>query len=782
MLRDLCVAARRLLRDRWSTAAAILVAALGAGLNTAVFAFAYGVLLRPLPYRDAEHLGVVHLSVPFDRVDAWRRELSTFEEIAGYTREGLTVRGLTEPRFVPVAVVTDTFFDTLGTPPRAGRTFVSGDSVPVAVISERIARQAASSIESLLGRSITVGDVAVTVIGTMPDAFAFPAGGVDVWIPARAVSAIAFDRTSDARRFRLIGRVTPGLTLAQSRADLQGAREALDPEWKRGSTPNLRVQSLYDMVVGPVRPVLLAFTAAGIIVLLIACANVATILIGRTVMRRRELAIRAALGASRVRLFMTTVSESILIALSGAGLGAALAVGAVRVMGAWAAGILPRLGEVHVDWRVLAFTLVVAALSSIVAAVPALRTIGASMSLRAGVHAPAGARLRALLAVSQIALAVVLLGAAGLLGRTIVGLLRADIGVEPRGALVSELMVSDATNFGVTGKQQWMENLLQRVRAIPNTTAAGVGSSLPPDNAPIAISVRLVTGNQTTETPEMSLASVTPGYLQALGTPLVRGRYFEEADGRRGDLVAVLSESAARAVMPNQDPVGKPLPMALPGSRERGHATVLGVVADVKYSGLEATAGPAIYVLWKDLPAGQLYLAVRTTGDSRAAASALRAVLRGVDPRLPLMPIRRLSEVMQRSVADRRLRALLGGGMAMLACAIAVVGLAGGLGRLVSERRRELAIRAALGATPARALQAVMRDGAILAAAGVTAGTLITLTCGTLLRSLVLGVSPHDPLTLCAVAGFVAAASLLACYLPARQAATANPLDALRDN
>src|SRR5205823_5200379 len=359
-----------------------------------------------------------------------------------------------------------------------------------------------------------------------------------------------------------------------------------------------------------------------------------------------------------------------------------------------------------------------------------------------------GVRVRVLLAISQIALAVVLLSAGGLLTRTIVRLLRADIGVEPRGVVVSQWMLTSAMNFEAAGRQRWMQNVLNRVRAIPDAIAAGAGSSLPPDNAPIVVTARLVNGAKTIETPELSLASVTPGYLEALGARLRQGRYFEQADERRGDLVTVLSESAVRVLMPDMNPVGGQLPIDLPGMRGRGRATVLGVVADVKYSGLESAAGPAIYVLWKELPVGQIYLALRTRADALMVVSTLRAVLREVDPAMPVTPIRRLDEVMQRSVADRRLRALLGGSVALLAVAIAMVGLAGGLTRMVSERRHELAIRAALGATPYRALRTVMLDGAIITAAGITVGLLATLATGDVLRHLVFGISPHDPLIL----------------------------------
>jgi hypothetical protein len=250
-----------------------------------------------------------------------------------------------------------------------------------------------------------------------------------------------------------------------------------------------------------------------------------------------------------------------------------------------------------------------------------------------------------------------------------------------------------------------------------------------------------------------------------------------------GTLVTLLSESAARILIPDVNPVGRQLPIDLPaGMRGRGRATVLGVVADVKYTGLESSAGPAIYVLWKELPAGQIYLALRTRDRGLAAVSALRAVLREADAAMPVMPIRRLDDVVQRSVADRRLRAFLGGSIGLLAVAIALVGVAGGLGRMVSERRHEFAIRAALGATPSRALRTVMIDGAIITATGIAAGMLSTLAMGSVLQSLVVGISPHDPATLTLVAMSVGGGSLLACYLPARRAAATNPLDMLRDD
>jgi putative ABC transport system permease protein len=783
MLDELKTAARRLLDDRWFAAAAVLVAALGTGLNTAVFTIAYGVLVRPLPYRDPGRLVVTEHSIAIGRMNDWRAQLATFDGVSAYTRLGFAVRGLGEARFVPIAVVDDAFFETLGGATLAGRTFGSADTGPVALVTARLARLAGLSPADAIGKAIIVGDRPLTVIGVMPPVFAFPSDAIEAWIPARVAPGIAFDRSSDQRRFRLLGRLRPGVPITAARDDFARVARQLEP----GSQPadeSLRVESLYETLLGEMRPVVLAFAGAAVLVLLVACANIATILIGRTVARRRELAIRSALGASRSRLFVTIFAESTLIALGGAILGVSLAVLAVRLFVNWATGILPRLADVSVDSRVLACAIGVAAFSAIAAATPALRFSRAeSLGVRPGAGGtPGRVRVRAILAVSQIALAVLLLSAGALLTRTIVQLLRADIGVEPRGVIVSQWILTNTIRFDALDQQRVLDRALERVRAIPGIVAAGAGSSLPPDNAIITLSARIVRPTGTRNVPYMSLTAVTPGYLEALGVRLLKGRSFEDADNRRRDFVAVLSESAARALLPDVDPVGQPLPIDLPaGMRKRGHATLLGVVSDVKYSGLESTAGPGVYVLWKELPAGHVYLAARSRGNALAAAPMLRSALHDVDPDIPVMPIRRLDEVMQRSVADRRLRALLGGSVGLLAVAIALVGVAGGLARMVTERRRELAIRAALGATPAHALRSVLGDGAMIAAAGIGAGLLMTLAAGRTLQSLVFGVSPHDPATLTTVAISVGAGALLACYLPARRAAATNPMELMRD-
>jgi predicted permease len=770
---------RRLSKDRWSVSAAVLVSALGMGLGTAVFAIGYGVLVRPLPYPDAAHLVVTDVSIPAGRLAAWRSAMPAFRGLSGYATEAFTVRGLPDPQFVPAAVVDESFFDTLGTAPLAGRTLGAGDRA-AAVVSRRLAGKSAETPASIVGRSIVVGDSRLVVVGVMPDAFAFPDPDVDIWVPARAMAPVAFDRSRDVRRLHLFGRLAPGASIAEATTELHRAEADLNAESRRAADVNGTIELLHERLVGPVRPALMAFGAGALLVFLIACANVATILVGRTVSRRRELAVRGAIGASRAQLLGTTLAESCLVAASGGILGVAIGWFATHRMSTWAAGIVPRLADVRIDWPVLAFAAGGVALSTLLAALPALGAIepAAAMLRTSGGETRRGLRSRAALAIAQIALSVVLITAGALLARSIVGLLNDDVGFDESRTVVSRLMLTDAMNFDATGRGAWLANVLDRIRAMPGVVRAGAGSSMPPAHATLVMTARVENNGTSTETPEITCAAVTPGYLQAIGTRLVRGRYFDERDSRGTATLAIVSESAARALRPISGSSGETMTFPLPGNR--GDATVIGVVADVKFRGLTDKPGPAVYVLWRTLPASQLYLAVRTAGDPHPLAAALRGVIHDVDPDTPLMPIRTMRDEIGRSLGDRRLRAMVGVGVAALAFTMAVVGLAGGLARLVAERRRELAIRAALGATPARTVASVMKDAAVLVFAGVAAGLAAAYGTGQLLRAFLWGIGAHDPATFAGVALCVSVLSLAACYVPARAAAKANPLELLR--
>ena len=778
-MRELRFAARRLWTDRWFGAAAVISAGCGAAVATAVFAVTYGVLLRPLPYQDAARLAVLDLTIPLDRFPDWRARIPAFTLMTAYARSGFTVRGIGDPSYVPTAMVEGPFFETLGTRPAAGRTFTEEDGPLVAVVSDRFARRAAGSPAGVLARTMTVGDHPVTIVGVMPATFAFPSDAIDVWIPARAAAGVVLGDVRDERGFGLLGRLAVGARLGAVTAQEARARAELGPRSGSGNSSQ-PVETLRDRIVGPARPLLAGITAATLLVLLVACANVSTILLSRTIGRRRELAVRAALGASRRALLATVIWESLILFAAAGAAGVWLASLAVAGARSWAAGVLPRVADIRLDWPILAASVAFVLLGASLAALPAASAIepsDAALRSAAG-NSGRGARFRSVLTALQIATAVVLLSAATLLVRTVHALLDADTGMRSAGLLVSQLMLSDSLSFDAAGRQEWLTGILSDVRAVPGVESAGAGSSLPPDNGTLAMTLRIVDEKGSRESPEITVTAATPGYLEALGTTLQRGRYLTEADESSDTPVAILSRAAARVLVPDREAVGSTI--RLPGRWGRTPARVVGLVSDIKYTGLAATAGPAVYIPWHAVPASQVYLAVRARGDPRPLAPTVRAAIHAGDPRTPLLPIRTFDEVMAQSIADRRLRAGTVGGASLVAFAIALVGLAAALGRLVRERRRELAIRAALGASRSRTIATVMANGAMVVTLGVAGGTSIAWAAAGFIRGVLYGVAPHDPRLFAIVGGAVAAISLLMCYLPARAAAGANPVDLLR--
>jgi len=778
MWHELIAATRRLQNDPWASGAAVVALSLGIGLTTLVFAVGYGVLLRPLPYRSPERLVMMAASAPASAISAWRDHLGSFMQVAGYARGDLTVRGLGDARPVASAVVSDEFFQILGMPPLRGRALNGPHDFGVVVVSQRFARREGAA-DGILGRSIVVGSAPVTIVGVMPDTFAFPDDATDVWIPAGAVPAIPLGDVADERRFQLFGRLHEGVTIDVARGAVSRARAVIDPKSRPPAGPD--AASFRQMSTAPIRPALLALAVSAVLVFLIACANVATIMIARTIQRQRELAIRVAVGGTRWRVFATVLAESAVIAALGTVLGAALAAVAVRLVPVVAGNAIARVHDVRIDWRVLLFAAVVASVAAASAAAPALRVpIPDPADFRDQGITRRGTRHRAVLTAGQIAVSLVLLIAAALLGRTVTTLLGRDIGIDTRRTLVSQVLLTDAMSFAARAQAARLQNVLDRLRGVAGVRAAGAGSSLPPNNGSLAMTLRVVTDSSEKTTPELTFSAVTPGYLEAIGARRIRGRLFDTSDERSGVLSVVLSQSAARTLSPGRDPTGTSLDFSLPGLHQRGHPAVIGIVGDVAYEGLEFSPGPAIYVLWRELPASHVFLAVRSTGDPAGVAAAVRAAIREADPALPVMPIRSMDAAVTRSISDRTMRALVGGAAAALALAIAAVGLAGGLSRTIAERRRELAIRAALGATPSTSVRLVLREVAGIVGIGTAVGLAAGVAGARVLRSAVYPVSPYDPLVLTGVAALVVVLSIAVCAVPARRAATIDPMEVLR--
>ena len=787
---ELRLGARALRASPSTTAAAVIVMALGLGANMAVFAATYGILMRPLPYRDVSRLVTLSFvtaqgddfGLPLAEIDEWQRRLRTVDGLAGYRIAEMALRGVREPRLVPTASVTADFFEVLGVPPARGGLASFREAVDVAVVADRLAPATGEH----LGRGVSVGDRAYTLAALMPRGFAFPSDSVEVWIPAATgESGSAGSVAADTRKFRIVARLAPGVTLEQLYDD--AVRVVREIRGEYAATPGGTFPSLTpvaDAVVGEVRPVLHAAAGAAVLVLLVTCSNVAMLLLGQAALRRRETAVRVALGAPWWHLVRRSLVESFLLAAVGSLVGLWLAAIALRVFLHAAADLVPRADAVAIDGPVLAAGVVMLLVVTLLCGGgPVLRTSRKDFAaaFRGGVAGePRTRRILAVLVAGQIAGSIVLLSGALLLVKTVDRLLAQDIGVASSQTLVARLSRGTGAAPDPVRLEAFVSGLLQRVRALPNVEVAGVGSSLPPRGLPFQIYVRWMTEDRE-ESSGLSIVSATPGFLEALGAGLVSGRLFASRDDRREDPAILLSASAARFYAPTEDLTGRELPIKLPPIASfSAPPRILGVVRDVKYAGLDLPAAAAVYLPWSARPAATSYLAVRVAGDADSIVPAVRRILRQADPQLPMPDFRSLADEMALSIADRRLRVVPALGFAAVALAVALTGVFATLARAAAERRRELAIRMALGATETRIAGLMMRRGTALTAAGVAVGLVVTMWVSSGLRSLLFGVTPTDPWTLAAVVLFVSAAALTAAYLPARRAAKLSPWDLLR--
>ncbi len=795
-LRDLAWSSRALRATPAAAVAAILTIALGTGANTAVFAVAYGVLFRPLACPEPSRIVIVSFHAPSGReigvslteIEDWQRRVRAFHATGPYSVTELTIRGIGEPRLAKTGLVTPAFFDVLGVPARAGRPPSGSDPDEWVVLGSRLSDEAARSEQGaagLLGSPVTAGDHKFQVSAVMPPEFGFPADDVAAWVPAGPLAMLRLGSGRQVPRiFRVMARLEDGVSLEQARDDAQRAFSAIGKN--REDKYTAQVKTLDEVLFGKVRPVLNALLAAAVLVLLVACGNVATLLVSRAVGRNRDLAVRLALGASSWQLARAALAESLLIAAAGSALGVGLALACVRLFVRTATGVVPRLDAIAVDLPVLAATVLVGVGTTLVCGLaPALYAIRSDFvhafrGSRAG--ASRGARLtRRALIVAQVAMSIVLLSGAGLIARTLYGLMSDRAGADPDRALVVKLVLADNTaRFDLASRLPVVREVLRRVRALPGVEHAAIGTNVPPRVASIAFSVVVTTNGQAVDH-RVYLASATSDFFEAVGTRVVEGHGIGEADEQHDGPVIVLSESAARLLSPEKSLVGRELPWPLPAGAGGGRKPlVVGTVPDVKYGGLDAPAFAAIYARWVDLPASAGHLVVRTSGDPSFLAPTLRKTLRDVDPSLAAGEIRTLRQEYATSLADRRIRLIPAAGFAGLAVALALVGLWGLLARAVTERRRELAIRTVLGASPAGAVGLIVREGILLAASGVVLGLGAGAAAARWLRSLLYGVSPLNPLTFGGVAVFVTAAALLTSFLSARRAAGIEPLELLR--
>jgi predicted permease len=798
ILQDVRASLRVLARRPAYTALVLITLALGIGAATAVFSAIDAVLLRPLPYPDAARLVTVWEN---DRVnlkprypvapanwDDWRAKNRSFEQLAAYVEGGGSLDIGGDPFHVSVPIVSTAFFDVMGVRPLLGRTFTRADATPpnhrVLVLSFDAWQNHFGSDPAVVDRTVSYSGLAYRVVGVMPRQFTFPVRDVHGWRPLSETPQTLQTR---AQHFlSVVGRLKPGVSLSEARRDLEAI--AVRAQTQFPATNDQRGTTLAPHQAAKAaelrKPMLLLCPAVGIL-LVIGAVNVANLMLVEATSRRREMALRAALGADRLRILRQLLVEGLTLAAGGGALGLAIAWAAVRAVGRVAVDVVPQLDRIALDGRVLAFAIAVSALTGLVFALApafAVSRPDVQHELREGSRGSVGGarRLRAAFVIVEFAAAVVLVIGAGLLWRSFWNVLRVQPGFASDHVLVAyvELPPRYQDDAPVT---QFYKDVLSRLTARPDIRAAGIVNNLP------------VSGNAWTswltiehrprpngEPPEVGYRSASPGYFAALHIPVLGGRGLADADTADSLKVVVVNRALAERFFPSGDAVGSRV--RLGPNPKAPWRTIVGIVGNIRHDGLEAEALPEAFLPSTQDVNGDMALAVRGDGDPAALGTAVRDAVRAIDPAVTVWRMRTMADVLDAHVAPRRLSMLLVQGFAAAALALALIGIYGVLSYTVSQRVPEIGVRMALGASPSGILRMTIRDGLRLAVPGIALGVAGALGATRLARAVLFHVSPADPASYAVLTSGILLVALLACYLPARRAARVDPLSAIRDH
>ncbi len=806
---DLRYGARMLMKQPGFTLIAVLTLALGIGANTAIFSVIDGLLFRALPYAEPERLALIwgkhaqqgeqQQQVSYLDFADIRQQRDIFDEAAAIFIQSLTLSEQGGAERFRGMLVSANFFRLLGVEAIRGRAFSPEEEQPghdkVVVISHRLWQNRFGAAEDIIGRKLKVNDESLTVVGVMPAGFdlefpltpAFRIEDNDLWLPLTSAHRLAGSR--GIYTYEVIARLQQGVELTQARAALKAIGQRLEqsyPDTNKGRSFDL--VSLQEQMTGDVRPLLLILLAAVGAVLLIACVNVAGLLLGRASVRQKEIAIRAALGAGRGRLARQLLTESLLLALMGGVAGLLLAWWLVDALVNFPGLNLPRAEVVGIDARVLGFSfglaLVTGLLFGLIPALMAARPDLQQMLKDGGGRTTAGAgsrRLRSLLIVAEVSLAFLLLVGAGLLAGSFVSLLNVKVGFNTERLLTFVVSLPAARASQTPQRVGFYQQLQSRLASLPEVESVGIVSSLPLSghnngSAVIVEGRPLPAGEQA---PTIGWQSASPGYFKTIGIPILRGRNFTAEDAARSQRVALINESLARRVFPNEDPIGKRVSFGAPRT-QADWRELIGVVGDARHHTLEIEPEPRAYDLFEQSSSGSMFIVVRTAGDPSRLANAARHQARELEPEAPVYLMATMDELVARSTATRRFSMLLVGGFALIALLLAAVGIYGVLSFAVSERRQEIGIRMALGAGRFDILRLVVGQALALTLAGMLIGLAGSLLLTRFMTNLLYGVSPTDPQILLLVATALTLVALLACYIPARRATKVDPMIALR--
>jgi putative ABC transport system permease protein len=801
-LRDARYAVRVLAKRPGFVAVAVITLALGIGANTAIFSVVNAVLIRPLPYEGSHELVQIWGTLP--QLDIapmspanfleWREQNRGFERIAAYTGQNFNLSGVDEPERIRAARVSADLFELLRARPALGRAFMPEEdqhgSHRVVILSHALWQRRFGGNPGIVGQTLTLNDQSYAVVGVMPPNFSFPRTTTEMWTP------IAFSpaerATRDTNYISVIARLKPGVTLEQARSEMEALARRQSEQYPQTNTGvGVKVVSYKEQVVGDARLSLLLSLGAVGFILLIACANVANLMLGRAAARRKEMTIRAALGASRRRVIQQLLTESVLLALAGGALGLLLALWGIDLLATLQPADIPRLAELRVDRVVLLFASALSLLTGVAFGLaPALQVskLDLNDALKEGGKGAGEAggrhRLRSFLIVSEIALSLVLLIGAGLMIKSFWRLMQVDPGFNPENALTAVVSLPVAKYAETERQIAFFQQAVERVGNLPGVEAAGVTTDIP-----------LFGGSSTGfdvggrppyppgQRPMVEFRSVSPGYFRAMGIPLLRGRAFTEQDRADAPGVVIVNETLARRYFPGEDPVGKRLGLSAPTDWRE----IVGVARDARNFGLDEEVRPEAYMPYTQSTPGYLsgsvsamILVARTASDPQGLGASVKREVQALDSAQPVYNVKTMEQYMADSTARRRFNMLLLAIFAGVALVLAVVGLYGVMSYTVLQRTHEIGIRMALGARRGDVLRMIVGQGLILALVGAALGLAAAFALTRVIRGMLYGVGSTDPATFIAVTALLLIVSLLSCLIPARRATKVDPLIALR--
>jgi putative ABC transport system permease protein len=806
-LQDIQFGFRMLLKSRGLAAIAIFALALGIGANTAIFSVVNTVLLRALPFPQPDQLVWFWESqpnleqAPFSAADFldYQAQNQSFKQVATIRRLSFNLSGQGIAERILGMVATPNVFSLLGVHPILGRDFLLEEGAfgapRRALLSFGFWQSHFAGDRTVVGRRLTLDNQPVQIIGVLPANFRY--GGTDVllWVNPVNVVPEVFSTFPDWERnirnnrethyLSIVGRLKPGVALSQAQSDINTIVARLHQQYPVTTGHNVHLIPLRELSAGPVRQTLVILLGVVGLVLLIACANVANLLLSRAVTRRREIAIRTALGAGRLRIVRQLLTESMLLSFVGGALGLGLAWGLVRLLVAASPEQLPRVQEIDLDLRVLLFTLGVSFLTGLLFGLaPALAATRHSLGHflkeagRGGAEGLAHNRLRGVLVATEVAFSLVLLVCAGLLGRSFVRMLEVNPGFRPD-HMVTMWMNFTSANYAPKGRPtQFLEQLLPRAAALPGVEGVAISNDLPLEGDDTTTGLSDVEGRAPFprgQQPLVGVHAVNPGYFRSMGIPQLRGREFSASDNANSTPVVIINQKLAETLWPGQDALGKHF--HLMGDKQ---SEVVGVVGNVLHNGLGESVALESYLAFPQNPWSYVGLAVRTHGDPSAVYGAVRSLVAQIDPELPVHDMRPMEQVVAETMASRRLTLWLVGAFAALALVLASVGIYGVMSYAVTERVHEIGVRMALGAQRRDVLRMVVGHGMRHAAIGLLLGSAVAFFAAHAMTTLLFGIRPSDPLTYIGIAVVLALAALAACYIPARRATAVDPMVALR--